>query len=327
MILIIGDAHIKATNLELGRQFLDWQIALVDKHKPEMVVNLGDFFDGHSILRAEILAEYRRFVDSITARGIDYWHVLGNHEMFKPNDASYHALQSMKGLNPKFHVVDYIEEFGDYTFVPYCVKTESFPLQTTSIVFAHQTFTGADFGHGFRPDNGIDADTISADLIISGHIHGRQTVGKVIYPGSPLSNSADDVDQVKGVHLLDPKTFKLTFIESPFPKWRSYTGPGDLHSINSLAQFIDKDPNVKWIFNVAGPRAEITAILDSKEFKALKERTIIRVRAQYTDIEGAKVKIQALSAENAIDQYIDCIYDGAIDKTLLKEQAKKLMKK
>jgi hypothetical protein len=53
----------------------------------------------------------------------------------------------------------------------------------------------------------------------------------------------------------------------------------------------------------------------------------IRVRAEYTDLESTRVKIDAVSAESAVNQWIDMVYDGTLEKDALKVAAKKMMQK
>jgi DNA repair exonuclease SbcCD nuclease subunit len=329
-MLIIGDAHLKVSNLDNGRKFLRWLQEVVETKKPDTVVCLGDFFDGHSVLRAEIMAEYRKFIDfACCDKKLPYFHVLGNHEFYRPNDSTYHALQALKGVYPNFTVIDSPVDIDNLTFVPYCPLATSFPTKTQEIVFAHQSFVGADFTHGYRPVEGVGADTVDAEKIISGHIHRRQDVGKVFFPGSPFAQGVDDADQNKGVFLFDPATYALEFVESPLPRWKTYTfcGPLTLDSCDILTKACQQHPDDHWIVNLSGPRAEVTASLDTDEFKTIKDQFSLRIRATYTDREKERVKIKAITPVDAVNQYIDQVYDGNLDKDMLKTQATDLLRK
>lgn len=326
-MLLIGDAHIKVNNLLAGKQLLDWLRTVIDERKPSVVVNLGDLMDNHAVIRAEVLAEYRAFIDYVCGvKGLQYFHILGNHEMYRPNDGTYHALQAMKAIYPCFYVVDHRMDIANMTFVPYHFHASQFPTDTREILFAHQTFIGADYGT-FRPDGGVDADEIAAEFIVSGHIHKQQRVGKVFYPGSPMAASADDVDQVKGVFLFNPDTYATEFIESPFPRWRSWTmAEGALSTaVSDLAAVITSGDH--WIVNLSGPRVELNALLDSPDFKKLRESHSIRVRTKYIDRDKARAKVTAPTQESAVMQYIDAVYAGDLDKTNLKKLALELLNK
>lgn len=201
------------------KKFLLWVSSIVEKEKPDLVINLGDTFDTHAVIRSEIMAEFMKHVKSITQH-CEYIYLLGNHDMFKPNDATYHALLPFKGEIDNFTIIDKITDRHDMTFVPYMHNWKDFPKKPGQrIIVAHQTFIGADYGY-YRPDVGVDADKISAEIIISGHVHKRQNFGKVYYPGSPYAGGLDDIDQIKGLTLFDKSTYGMEFISAPFPMWK-----------------------------------------------------------------------------------------------------------
>ena len=54
-ILFIGDPHLKINRFDLATKFLTWLDALIEKEKPDLVVNLGDTFDTHAVLRSEVM--------------------------------------------------------------------------------------------------------------------------------------------------------------------------------------------------------------------------------------------------------------------------------
>jgi len=334
-VLLIGDMHLKISNLETGKQFLRWIDTVVKEHSPALVVNLGDTFDTHAILRAEVLSEYGQHVERVcehgrTAddQGTIYVHILGNHEFYKPNSSEYHALQTLKGLHDNYSVADTDDavKLWSMSFIPYHPDPSTFPLVTNEICFSHQTFIGADFGN-FRPEVGVDMDRVKADIIISGHVHKGQTVGKVFYPGSPFAQGVDDVNQVKGVYLFDTKTFTKQFIPCPLPKWSSYTASStdDCGFINIDSIHADLENTLTagdfWIVNLSGPRTELTAYLDSKRFKELTSQFNLRIRAKYTDHGKDRVQIKAVTPQDAVVQYVDKVYDGDIDHELLKKKA------
>jgi predicted phosphodiesterase len=333
-VLIIGDCHLKITNLLMGKQFLTWIASINELHKPDLVVNLGDFFDQHAVIRSEILAEYGKHISQIcdASHSPTYVHILGNHELYKPNSSEYHALQSLKGLHANYKVADAVDSviLPGFSFIPYCHDESKFPSKVNSICFAHQTFVGADFGN-FRPENGVDADLIDADLIVSGHIHKGQTFSKVFYPGSPFAQDANDVDQIKGIYILDSDTLKYTLIPSPMPRFRGLTvaatDDSGILNIDAIhTELVNAlTTNDHWIINLSGPKAELVAYQESKPFLELKKQYSMRMRVKYTDSDKERVQIKALSVQDAICQYIDKIYNGDLDKTNLKDRVFKIL--
>lgn len=327
-ILFIGDPHLKISRFDLSKKFLSWIKEVIKDVNPDLVVNLGDTFDTHAVLRSEILYEFKKHVEDCP---VPYIYVLGNHDMFKPNDSKYHALQSFN--IDSFRVIDTPIDIMDITFVPYMHDFENFPKETKPICVAHQTFIGADYGY-YRPDVGVDADKISAEIIISGHIHKHQNFGKVYYPGTPFAHGLSDIDQEKGVMVFDTDTYKMDFIYSPFPKWRGLKlevsksqSIQDVHEVilSNIGDNVNKD---NWVFDITGPRAEIISYLDSKKWSNLQKKHSVRVRPTYTDSNRVeKKKISSITISDIVCDYVDSIYAGGLDKTVLKHKAMQLLNK
>lgn len=330
-ILFIGDPHLRINNFEQSKNFLDWVGEQVKATNPDIVCNLGDTFHDHAVLRSELLKEFQDHVHYITFNcGKPYWYVLGNHDQYKPKDNKYHALQTfnMNGFRvfdkPEFVTLD----SGPVSIVPYVQNFDDFPKQTYPICITHNTFIGADYGFK-REDAGVDAGKISADIIISGHIHKRQSFGKVVYPGTPFAHSASDVDQTKGLLLFDTATYEQTFIESPFPRWRglefevSQDNPlANLHKL--LKSELNEED--KWILKVTGPKVEMAAYFKSKEYVALTKGKKVVLKAIPNDKNKQKVQIKATSIEDIMDEYVTKVYDGGLDKQLILQKTLDIIK-
>ena len=333
-ILFIGDPHLKITRFDLAKQFIAWIDEVVVRFKPDLVVNLGDTFDTHAVVRSEIMTEFMGHVDRCLLVA-PYIYVLGNHDMYKPNDSKYHALSHIKGKVKDFYVVDSPQDISGITFVPYMHDPLMFPTKTLPICVAHQTFKGADYGNITTKD-GVDLDCLSnCQLVVSGHIHKRQKFSsskgvEVRYVGSPFSQSASDVNQVKGVSLIETDTLEETFIECPLPAWRGLRyeitpsfSPDDLH--RELASHInDRD---HWVVEIYGPKAEIVGYLGSDEARGILSGKDVKIKTVFTDKEKKNVRIEAISVDRIISEYIDKVYSGSIDREALKKAVSDIMSK
>jgi len=327
-ILFIGDPHLKITRFDLSQKFLSWVTGLIIELKPDMVVNLGDTFDSHAVVRSEILKLFKDHVMEVTGAGIPYKYILGNHDMFKPTDSKYHALQSfdiagMEVIETPTHHLS-----AGISFIPYIHDFSEFPLETQPICIAHQQFVGCDYGY-YRPDVGTDADKVSADIIISGHIHKRQTFGKVIYPGTPFAQGVNDVNQEKGVMLFDTNTYACVYYDTPLPNYRglkfelaSDFGVSEMHA-QIKAQLTDDN----WIIDMEGPQAELIAYINSKEMSELRAVNNIRIRTTWTNKSKNKVKIKATSMNDILNNYVDKVYDGSLDKGIIKDKILEILEK
>jgi DNA repair exonuclease SbcCD nuclease subunit len=328
-VLFVGDPHLKINRFDLATRFLGWLNELIAKEKPDLVVNLGDTFDTHAVLRSEVLNEYVKHVYHVLSMDIPYVYLLGNHDMYRPNDSKYHALLPFKGKIDNFHIIDKTQDFMGMTFVPYQYNGANFPRQTLPIVVAHQTFIGADYGP-IRATEGVDATSIDGcEVIISGHIHTKSVLGSVLYVGSPFSQSAADVDQVKGITLLDTDTYKTTFSECPLPMWRrlvftfdQQTGIGHLQQ--ELANTVSNSKD-HWVVELEGPKAEIVGYLGSKEYLKVIDGVDVKVKTKFTDNEKKKVAIEAKSMEHIVSEFVVKVYNGSIDKEELLARAKDIL--
>lgn len=322
-ILVCGDKHLKITRFEKSKLFLEWFSSKITEIKPDLVVALGDDFDTHAVLRSEIMSEFRKHVDHTLNLNIPMVYIVGNHDYFKPGDTTYHALQGMKGIDKDFHVVDKHTELYGMDFVPYIGDHNAFPNTKNEICFAHQTFVGADYGY-HRPDIGVDAAKVDSKIIIAGHMHKRQTFGKVYYPGTPYAHNLNDVDQDKGIMLFDTDTYAIEYISSPFPKWRSvkFDVEGDanvdcLHELLKIA-LNDKD---NWVLQISGPKAELTAYLKTKKYINLVKGKSVSLKLTLTDNLKKNAIIKSISMVSIVDEYVQKIYSGSIDKDKLYDKA------
>jgi DNA repair exonuclease SbcCD nuclease subunit len=97
---------------------------------------------------------------------------------------------------------------------------ESIPLDTPSILMMHQVPTGS--------VDPIPAQIDSRDIrfggfsvVLNGHIHRHQSIRNTfITVGSPLHQDLGDIDQTKGILLLDTDTKQMTRIPLDYPEFR-----------------------------------------------------------------------------------------------------------
>ena len=328
-VLFIGDPHLKIGRFDLAVSFLTWLNKLIVEQKPDLVVNLGDTFDTHAVLRSEVLNEFMNHVYQVLRLDIPYVYLVGNHDMYKPHDPKYHAMLPFKGKIKDFYVVDEPTELFDMTFVPYQYDGSKFPKETLPICVAHQTFIGADYGP-IRATEGVDATSIKGcELLISGHIHTKAVLGSVLYVGSPFSQSAADVDQVKGITILDTDTFKHTFHQCPLPMWRKIQVElSQLCDVDLAHKFISssvKGTSDHWVVEMSGPKAELVGYLSSARYKEAILGIDVKVKVTFTDNEKKKISIEAKSMEHIISEYVAKVYDGSIDKDELTKLAKSVL--
>lgn len=339
-VLFIGDPHLKISRFDLATNFLGWLNKLITEQRPDLVVNLGDTFDTHAVLRSEVLNEFLKHVNYVLSLNIPYVYLVGNHDMYKPNDPKYHAMLPFKGKIKDLYVVDEVTDLFDTTFVPYQHNEANFPRKTLPVVVAHQTFIGADYGPIRNTENLDPSSLTNADVVISGHIHKRQQItadkrpvdGRgitIIYVGTPFSQSAADVDQVKGITIFDMATYSQSFHQTPLPTWRRLALVVSEHTtIETVQALVQQDISGSkdhWVLELEGPRAEIVGYIGSKEYLEAIKGVDVKFKPKYTDSEKKKVSIEAKSMDYIISQYVAKVYNGSIDKEELLRRAKDIL--
>jgi len=214
-ILIIGDPHAQISNLD----DLDLIFARAKKVTAEKQISaifiLGDCFHTHSVLRQEVIKFYKK--------GLDGWKdchgnspniLVGNHDLIGPKNNQTNAitltLGDMANVIDAPTVVSVLDESGpvDFLCVPYMPNSEDFIDVCRShlcikTLVCHQTFDGSQYENGFYAPDGIDHNKIPQKMVISGHIHKSQNIGKVFYAGTPRALTASDANEHKGFWIMD----------------------------------------------------------------------------------------------------------------------------
>lgn len=327
-VLFVGDPHLRINKFTLATQFLSWLNKHIAETKPDLVVNLGDSLDTHAVIRSEALNELMSHIYHVVDLGIPYVYLTGNHDYYSPKDSKYHALLPFKNRIANLHVVDTPQDLFGMTFVPYLADGNAFPRTTLPICVAHQTFLGADYGP-VNAIEGVDANTVSADIIISGHIHKRHNLGKVVYVGSPYSQDASDANQIKGVSLFDTDTFEFSFTQTPLPTWKTVklaiNGENTVDIVHAALEQATVDKTSHFVVEITGPKAEVIAYVESPRYLKLARGLSIRLKTVFTDKERRKVSINAVSMEQIVSEFVDKVYSGALDKDKLLLKAKEVL--
>lgn len=328
--MLIGDMHLRINKFSLATQFLTWINKFIEEQKPDLVVNLGDSLDTHAVIRSETLNELMSHIYHVIGLGIPYVWLKGNHEQYTPKDSKYHALLPFKNKIPNLFIIDEPQDLFGMTFVPYLADGMAFPKTTQPICIAHQTFLGADYG----PVNaleGVDANTISADIIISGHIHKKHNLGKVVYVGSPYSQDASDANQIKGISTFDTDTFEFSFTQTPMPSWKTVKltidGQTDADSVHRclVEATADRTNDHHYLIELTGLKADVTAYVESPKYLKLVRGLSIRLKTVFTDKERRKVSINAVSMEQIVSEFVSKVYNGSLDKDKVLQKAKEVL--
>jgi predicted phosphodiesterase len=336
-ILCIGDLHLSHTRLELCKKVLNWIELITKKEGVDALVYLGDEHDSHSVIRAECNSIWASHLAEQLKLQIPLYWLLGNHAQFKPTDATYNALQPFLGWSSKYlHPITNPCEIDGFGFVPYLNSAswkESVENFKSKIIFTHNTFVGADYGFKISTD-GVELSEISQNFIISGHIHKRQILqtsgssnSKVIYPGTPYAWSANDVDQPKGLMILDADCLETSFIESPFPLWKKFNV--DLTKDFRISVPSRVSSNDHLLIKLVGLRSDIKAFIASDSATDLRSKySSVSFSTEFLDSAKSQsnaASIKTSSLRESVQIYMKSIYKGSISSELVEKEVLKAL--
>ena len=191
--IVIGDPHFKRDNIENVELFISKITVLIDNVKPDFIVMLGDLLHDHERLHTIPLNYAYDFIRILS--GYPTFCIVGNHDLINNQQflTTNHWMNAMKEWD-NVTVVDKVVAWDNFLFVPYVPPgrfheaIKDYDLDDYSAVFCHQEFYGCKMGaiiseHGDQWDD-------NNPLVIAGHIHQRQYVGKnVFYPGSAMQHA------------------------------------------------------------------------------------------------------------------------------------------
>lgn len=348
-LLISGDPHLKISTIETAKKFLLWFEEAVVREKPEGIIIMGDLFDTHSIMRVEILWLWRGFFQKMRALGYNHnniWILVGNHDQVSPG-SEQHALVALEQFAD---IIDTPTAHGEMFFVPYVHTAEDFADMLVPIrdwmknwakepelfsdgkapgppyyLFCHQTFQGALYENGFYDPAGFPLELVADfKLVISGHVHKVQKLGNVLYVGSPYHAGFADAGEKKALWIFNSDTGKMEkTIMNPLPKYHVLPFSEGSAFFEAFATASPED-HFKVVFS--GGRAQIQAIVDGPEFKALKKKFKLNFVPEFTDSVNREARIsENTSMEGMLDAYVSGILATDLDKPRLLSLSKAIL--
>lgn len=273
-IFIYSDLHISKTSsilpltssnpkytyrqnmiLELGKYLAE----IIDEEKPDLIINLGDTFDQHTISSYDITVA-SEFFNCFRLLNMPHLVLVGNHEMM---NYDFNAIKLLNNINNITvisepctihselfqHITDKIE----LALMPYMEYKDILELPKGSFLFSHLDIAGVKIRDNIELEDGIDIKTLSDyKLVFNGHIHKPSIKNNIVSVGSVTTHSfSDDNNSVPQCYLFDTNTLDLkTFKPKMCPLFRKV----EIYNISDLKNYIDKlDKSYKYILQVTCP--------------------------------------------------------------------------
>lgn len=197
--LFVGDLHIRSENHEEVDILLRELLAICADRVFDAIVLGGDVMHYHERLFTQPLNQALHFIDTL-AHITKVYVLVGNHDYINNSQflTRQHWMNAMKTWR-NVVIVDAPISIDDEMFVPYVPPGRLIEAMDTvdkrwnykEVIFCHQEFRGCKMG-AIVSTEGDEWDD-EFPLIISGHIHDHQMVGKkIIYPGTPIQHGFAD---------------------------------------------------------------------------------------------------------------------------------------
>jgi DNA repair exonuclease SbcCD nuclease subunit len=192
--IIIGDVHIKHDNIPEIEKFIDKLESLCIEKRPDFIVLLGDILDRFEKIYTPCLNIAYNLIDRL--RKISrLFVVIGNHDsennqIFLTNNHCFNGLKHWDNVTVIDTVISVNINNIQFVLCPYvfpgrfleALNTLETNWKSAKVIFAHQEFKGCKMGAIIS----VEGDEWSKEYpyVISGHIHGNQTIENIYYPGS-----------------------------------------------------------------------------------------------------------------------------------------------
>ena len=316
-ILRVGDPHVQVNNLEDSKKLFKFVYDSAKKFKVDRIELLGDIYHNHSLKRVEVENFWDKILMTLSE---DFPTVvlLGNHDMANQKDPlSENSLEVHKRIkNDNLELVTEPMVFGPFLYLPYIHDAKEF-IETansckgpTNVLVCHQTFDTAKYDNGFYAPDGIDANLLEHEQIISGHIHMEQEFGKVWYPGTAKWDTASDANLNKGIWLCEHADNGKMVSKTLLPTW------GVVTPIVSLVWNEGQDqPEIP-----AGTKASVEIIGSNLFVSKAKSifKGIAKVKTKVTD----RVIRENRKPSKSVFHFLDNNYKTNVDKDKLKAYLK-----
>lgn len=333
---IVGDLHL-GNNLNSERyhkialDYANWLKNTFKEQGIKDIVFLGDIFHNREEIGTRTLQVAHDFFEVLREFNIGI--IIGNHDLFYNDRTDVSSISIFKGWK-NIHVFQKTElvTFADkkLVFVPWGFKLEE--IEPCDYLFGHFEIGTFKLNMYKVCEHGINLSDLweRSPLIFSGHFHCRQeriNDGKtMIYVGSCYEQNWGEMDNNKGIYILDLNDGKYRFIKNEM---------SPIHLKESFSNIIsNKESFVNFSKRVAGNFIKI--IVDNEESVDKVEKVTAKL-LQLAPIDfGVEFsipnKIESGNSDNQsvsldmrllLEEFIDLL-DCKVDKNKLKMEIMKI---
>lgn len=302
-------------NLLLGFDFVREQII---KYEPDLVINLGDTYHKDNLISIRTLHGASLGLKKVSSickdLEIDHLILMGNHDIYAllEDGTTITSLCSLEahgmliteqvsyslGKNFRIFLMPYVDSIEE----AYQGILEG---SNRDLIAAHMDFIGSVHDNGHLVEVGLDPHV--ATPVICGHIHLRQTIGNVVYPGSLVQNrfTRDNLEDAGGVMLYDVDTGENEIIQNYMS--RHFIKIKDFNTLDNL----DPERCIVKIFSEV-PEEEVKDLLEGFQYMYVRSKTQEESNRNFirNEIDRPEKLLRSFIADDK-PEYVD-IYDEVI---------------
>ena len=304
--------------------------SIIDEVKPDLIINLGDTFDQHTITSYDIDVA-SEFFKCFKYINIPHLVLVGNHEMI---NYDYNAIKILSNIDnitvitePSSVDLDLISSFNKdsaitsqsandkiqsakIALMPYMEYKDILEFPDGDFLFSHIDIMGMKIRGDYELPEGVSAEQLSKyKLVFNGHIHKPSIKGNVVNVGSISTHSfADDNESVPQCYVFDTDTLDLkTFKPKMCPLFRKFEIQDEIDLVKYL-NYLDKD--YKYVLQITCPfelKENVKELLKSAEF-VIANRLNVKVDNSKKAEEIKDVELQSnVDIKKSFKEFLDTI--------------------
>ena len=314
-ILLYSDVHISKTssimplNTDNSKYSFRQQLIidtgkylaeLAKQNSVDMIINLGDTFDQHTITSYDV-STASEFFKCFKECDIPHLVIVGNHEMVNSKFNAIELLNNIENIvviskPSSLRYTDYkTGEELEYAILPYTNYKDVISFPDGTFLFSHQDIQGSRLRGDIVLKDGLDGNVLKQKykLVFNGHIHKPSIMGNVVNVGSIMTHSfADDNEAVPQCYIFDTQTLDLqTFKPTICPLFRKMY-VDTLDELKSKLEALDS--SYKYIINCDCPyiiKDDVKQYLLQSD-KVLNQRLSVRVDEATIEAEKEDMILQ-----------------------------------
>lgn len=332
LVALITDTHFGIKNdsplfYEYFDLFLDNVFfPTIEQKGIDKIIHLGDCFDRRKFVNFNTLTWARSsFFDRIQdIATMDI--IIGNHDTYFKNTNDVNSPNLLLSDYDNIRIFDDVYEEDNLIYVPWITEDkkkdvlEKISKSSANILLGHLEVKGYTMFKGAICDHGLSSDIFyNYDLVLSGHFHSKNDSSNIYYLGCPWDLMFNDVDDVKGFHILDTETAELTFIENPYKLFNKlYYDDSSTKKVQDVLYSDKKYNSLTKTFIKVYIKAKTNPVFFDRFCDRLTESNPYSVvyAEQYLDIEDSE-EVASLSEDtlsllkSSIEDYVDLIPDDS----------------